>query len=136
MTWLDLRIASDLELGMSIYEPFGIAPVEPLSFGGLCLISSVCGCAGFARRAAGGGTPETVIVADFTQLPPGRRTLQEIRAIGRAERNEVEERVAQQCALAVAERLPKSPDERYRLVEVGSRLGAAMSWDVVVFCPR
>ncbi|MBI3948175.1 MAG: hypothetical protein HY321_19815 [Armatimonadetes bacterium] len=133
MSWLDLRIASDLELGMSIYEPFGIAPVEPLSFGGLCTISNVCGCAGFARRAAGGGDPETVIIGDFTSRPGDQpRTLSHLRAIGAAERDAVEERVARHAAIEIARRLPTSDEERLALMEKGSRLGERMNWDAVV----
>ena len=45
--------ARDLEFGQSIYEPFGIAQVEPLSAGALCVPSSVCGCVGFVSRANG-----------------------------------------------------------------------------------
>jgi len=35
MTFLDIRKGTDLEFGQSIYEPFGIAQLEPLAFGGL-----------------------------------------------------------------------------------------------------
>ncbi|MDP7348125.1 MAG: class I SAM-dependent methyltransferase, partial [Phycisphaeraceae bacterium] len=51
MEFMDIRKGSDVEFGMSVYEPFGIAQVEPLSFGAICLISNVCGCAGFVERA-------------------------------------------------------------------------------------
>lgn len=132
MTWLDLRIASDLELGMSIYEPFGIAPLEPLSFGGLCLISNVCGSAGFALRAAGEADPETVIVGDFTALPGGPHTLETLRAVGAAERDAVEEQVGRQCAAEVVRRLPENDKERLELMAKGSALASRMSWDVVV----
>ena len=64
MSFSDIRQGSDLEFGQSIYEPFGIAQIEPLSFGALCVISSVCGCVGFIRRA-GGLDKDNVIVADY-----------------------------------------------------------------------
>ncbi|MCB0063865.1 MAG: hypothetical protein KDE19_17200, partial [Caldilineaceae bacterium] len=51
MEFLDIRKGSDLEFGQSIYEPFGIAQVEPLSFGALCCVSNICGCVGFAERS-------------------------------------------------------------------------------------
>jgi len=50
MSFMDLRQGSDLEFGQSIYEPFGIAQVEPLSFGTLCCVSNVCGCVGFVEK--------------------------------------------------------------------------------------
>ena len=45
MEFLDIRKGTDIEFGQSIYEPFGIAQLEPLSFGGMCVITNVCGCA-------------------------------------------------------------------------------------------
>ena len=46
----DLRIASDAELGLSIYEPFGIAQIETIPFGGISVLSSSCGAAGFLQE--------------------------------------------------------------------------------------
>jgi len=40
---LDLRIASDAELGYSIYEPFGISQIETIPYGGFSLLSRACG---------------------------------------------------------------------------------------------
>ena len=54
MEFMDIRKGSDAEFGQSIYEPFGIAQVEPISFGGICVFTNVCGCAGFVDKAAGG----------------------------------------------------------------------------------
>ena len=54
MEFMDIRKGSDAEFGQSIYEPFGIAQVEPISFGGICVFTNVCGCAGFVEKAAGG----------------------------------------------------------------------------------
>ncbi len=56
MEFMDIRKGSDVEFGQSIYEPFGIAQLEPLTFGGICVFSSVCGCSGFLRDAAEIGT--------------------------------------------------------------------------------
>ena len=50
MSFDDLRTGADLEFGQSIYEPFGIAQLEPLPSGSLCVVSDVCGCLGFVRR--------------------------------------------------------------------------------------
>ena len=50
--------------------------VEPISFGGICVFTELCGCAGFVRKAhlAIGGTGSekncfNAIEADYTQLP-------------------------------------------------------------------
>ena len=54
MTFSDIRRGSDLEFGQSIYEPFGISQMEPIQFGALSCVSSVCGLIGFAQQAADG----------------------------------------------------------------------------------
>ena len=46
----DLRMASDAELGFSIYEPFGIAQIETIPFGGIAALSSSCGAAAFVEE--------------------------------------------------------------------------------------
>src|SRR5205085_1225594 len=69
MEFMDIRKGSDVEFGQSIYEPFGIAQVEPISFGGICVFSECCGCAGFVNLAAGGKPNPNFIVADYTELP-------------------------------------------------------------------
>ena len=55
MTPADIRRGSDLEFGQSIYEPFGMAQVEVLTYGALSCLSNVCGCLGFVDRVAGTG---------------------------------------------------------------------------------
>lgn len=52
MAFGDIRRGSDLEFGQSIYEPFGISQIEPVQFGALSCVSSVCGCIGFVQQAA------------------------------------------------------------------------------------
>ena len=52
MEFSDIRRGSDLEFGQSIYEPFGISQIEPVQFGALSCVSSVCGCIGFVQQAA------------------------------------------------------------------------------------
>ncbi|NUP99107.1 MAG: hypothetical protein HUU35_04530 [Armatimonadetes bacterium] len=62
-TFGDLRVGSDLELGLSIYEPFGIAPLEPFAAGTTCLLSDACGC---ARHLAALGLDDLVVTGWFT----------------------------------------------------------------------
>ena len=52
MGFSDIRRGSDLEFGQSIYEPFGIAQIEPVGFGAISCVSNVCGCGGFVQQAA------------------------------------------------------------------------------------
>src|SRR5438128_12392592 len=93
MEFMDIRKGSDVEFGQSIYEPFGIAQVEPISFGGICVFSNVCGCAGFVEKAAGGATPN-VIIADYTNLVDKGLRPEQLMAIGQPQRDALEHQVA------------------------------------------
>src|SRR4051794_18976261 len=111
MEFMDIRKGSDAEFGQSIYEPFGIAQVEPISFGGICVFSECCGCAGFVAKATGGQPTPNVIVADYTDLPERSMRPEQLMTIGQRERDEVEHRVAEKVARQLMERLPRSPEQ-------------------------
>lgn len=131
MEFMDIRKGSDVEFGQSIYEPFGIAQVEPISFGGICVFSNVCGCAGFVDKANDGKPTPNVIVADYTDLPQKTLRAEQLLAIGNVQRDEIEHRVAEHVARELAERLPRTPAEFEPFIERGYELASRMSWDVV-----
>ncbi len=131
MEFMDIRKGSDVEFGQSIYEPFGIAQVEPISFGGICVFSNVCGCAGFVDKAAGGKPTPNVIVADYTDLPTKGLRQDQMLAIGQRERDAIEHSVAERVAKQLIERLPRTPAEFEQSIERGYDLAKQMSWDVV-----
>jgi hypothetical protein len=130
MEFMDIRKGSDAEFGQSIYEPFGIAQVEPISFGGICVFTNICGCAGLVRHAAGGTTPNA-IVANYTQLADKAIRPEQLMAIGRAEREAIEEVVAERVATELFDRLPKSPADFESFLQRGYDLAQNMSWDAV-----
>lgn len=134
------RAGADVELGMATYEPFGISPLEPLSTGAICIVSSVCGCAGFARAAAGAdaGSGEmfvhpNVAVADYADLgdEATERDVDNLLAMTAGEREAVEERVSEALAAELAERLPRDDEDRLALMKSGRALAAKMTWDRV-----
>jgi glycosyltransferase involved in cell wall biosynthesis len=133
MEFMDIRKGTDLEFGQSIYEPFGIAQLEPLSFGGICLFSNVCGCGGFIRDIMPAGWPENVIVADYTELD-GRESedLEDILQIDGPRRDRIEERLSGKLAEQIYDRLPKDENQMQRLIQSGYELAAQMSWQRVV----
>ena len=133
MRFVDLRRGTDLEFGQSIYEPFGIAQVEPLAFGAICCLSNVCGCVGFLGQAGGNKLPN-VIVADYVSLPPSLQvnSLAEILAIGEEERRLVETEMAGEVAAKIIARLPRTPEEQAHMLADGQALSQRTSWDVVV----
>ncbi len=131
MEFMDIRKGSDVEFGQSIYEPFGIAQVEPISFGGICVFSNVCGCAGFVDKAAGGEPTPNVIVADYTDIPHHEIRPEHLLAIGQPQRDAVEHAVSRHVAEEIMKRLPRTPEEFAQFVDRGHALAEKMSWDVV-----
>jgi glycosyltransferase involved in cell wall biosynthesis len=132
MEFMDIRKGTDIEFGQSIYEPFGIAQVEPISFGAICVISNVCGCAGFLEKATGGEEVPNVIVADYIRLSGEGRSLEELFSIGLHERDEIERRNSLEVAERIFQNLPRTPEQMEEMIRSGYRIGSRMSWDVVV----
>ncbi len=134
MRFDDLRAGSDLEFGQSIYEPFGIAQVEPLTAGALCVASDVCGCVGFVSKAAGAAGAPNLVIADYTRLPEGwdLHSAWDALRIDQPLRNSIEALNSYGVAQQIADRLPRSNEERQHLLDEGERVAKAMSWEVVV----
>ncbi len=127
----DLRRGSDLELCLSLYEPFGLSPLEPLTYGGLSLISTSCGCAGFVKQISRGGKSPNVILADYVGAGPEVADLKDALAIGLNERREIERRLAGELAAQILKRLPGDEAAEEKLLRSGRELARRMSWDVV-----
>lgn len=131
MEFKDLRFGTDVEFGQSIYEPFGIAQVEPLSFGAICVLSSACGCLGFIRDA-GGMDLLNVAVGDYLYLPDWASSdLLGLLNLGRQTRDAIEAGVADVVAHKIISRLPRSADELQARLAQGYDLSTRMSWEVV-----
>ena len=133
MEFMDIRKGSDVEFGQSIYEPFGIAQLEPLSFGGICVFSNVCGCAGFVNKVTDGKDVRNVIIADYTDL--GDYTwydIEDLQSIGKEARDHIEHNVSQKVALEICARLPKDDREQADMIDAGFDLAKHMGWDAVV----
>ena len=133
MEFMDIRRGSDVEFGLSIYEPFGIAQLESLTFGGICVISNVCGCTGFVRDVADGEKVNSVIIADYTDLRD--LELYDIRGllkIGRSRRDRIESDESERVAMEIIQRLAKSESEIETMIQAGYSLAKNMSWEVVV----
>jgi hypothetical protein len=131
MEFMDIRKGSDAEFGQSIYEPFGIAQLEALSFGAICVITNVCGCAGFVQKVTRGQDVRNVIIADYTMLDSQYRDIDELMKIDQIARNRVEQRVSREVAAELLERLPTDERDAADLAESGYKLASQMSWEVV-----
>jgi hypothetical protein len=134
MTLEDINWGSDLEFGLSIYEPFGTSQARALSFGALCVLSNVCGCLGFVRQVSRGKLPNNLIVADYVTLPqgmaPGDHRATQV--LGQPERDLIEAAQAQQVAQEIMARLPTTKQARQSTLKHGYQIGQKMNWDVVV----
>ena len=91
MEFMDIRKGSDAEFGQSIYEPFGIAQVEPISFGGICVLHQRLRLRRHRRKSRRRRTPNA-IVADYTKLEEKGLRPEQLLNIGQVERERVEAR--------------------------------------------
>lgn len=157
MEFADIRRGSDVEFGQSVYEPFGIAQVDPLSYGVLCCVSSVCGCLGFVERAtkqilnqsgdqlsepiseqvaptSGVQTEPNVIVADYVRLPDEYvcNSAHDALWIDQDVRDWNERTNAANAAQKLFHALPRTDSARRSLLLRGQALAKEMSWEVVV----
>lgn len=132
MEFMDIRKGSDAEFGQSIYEPFGIAQVEPLSFGAICVLSNACGCCGFVRRVTDGADVPNVIFADYTHLNQVPDSLDGLLAIGGTERDQIEANNSRKIAEKLVERLPRNDRDTEDMIRQGYKIAVEMSWEVVV----
>ncbi len=133
MEFLDIRKGSDVEFGQSIYEPFGIAQLEPLTYGSICVFTDVCGCAGFVRDVTGGQPVQNVLLADYTDLGDhAHADIEDLLQINRHVRDHIEVAEANRLAAEILERLPRNEEDLSEMIAEGYRLAYSMSWDVVV----
>ncbi|MGD8499904.1 MAG: hypothetical protein PVJ86_04610 [Phycisphaerales bacterium] len=133
MEFMDIRKGTDVEFGQSIYEPFGIAQLEPLTFGGICVFSSVCGCSGFLRDVTGEENVTNIIVADYTNLETHTYDdIEDLLQIDRPVRDQIEASQSEKVAMQICSRLPKNESEIESMIRTGYELAKNMSWDVVV----
>jgi len=122
-----------VEFGQSIYEPFGISQFEPLTFGGICVISNVCGCSGFLKDIAGVENVKNVIVADYTNLETRDNVdIEDLLQIDRTVRDRIEAGVSENVAKEIVARLPKNESEIESMIRTGYELAKNMSWDLAV----
>lgn len=122
----DLRQGSDVEFGQSAYEPFGIAQLETLAFGGISVISDVCGCAQLLARVAGDNLPRNVLLARYS-VPAGALPV----PISEGDTRRIEHEVAARLAVELAQRLPIETADFARLLKDGWALAEKMSWQAV-----
>jgi hypothetical protein len=132
MTFADIRRGTDVEFGLSIYEPFGISQFEPLSFGAICVPSNVCGCMGYARQISQHhDITGNIVEGNFLSLPAGTNP-QDAVHVGQPQRDQIERAEAARLADLVMQRLPRDEAQLASVMQRGFELAKLMSWNHVV----
>ncbi len=130
ITTKELKIASDVELGFSIYEPFGISHIEVLPSGGLSLLSTSCGVYYILER---------IFKEDFkpyfgVNFINIAKDLPEelLLSINPSTREVLEELVLAREARAIFEKLPKNEKERRKIYEKVQSYLSLLKWETIV----
>ena len=148
MTFRDLRRGSDVEFGQSIYEPFGISQLEPLTFGAVCVPTNICGCVPFAIQQSGGNMPGNILIADYvsglgsnqsdtsdrsdlSDLSDNGASARSLLGVSQSEADRVLEAVSRRLADRVLALLTGLREKREEYVRDGHELASRMSWDVI-----
>jgi len=136
LDFIDLRRGTDVEFGQSVYEPFGISQLEPLTFGGICVVGSVCGCLGFVNDALCDDQVcniDNIIVADYTKIDHKRfNCAGALLNVDRSIRDQIEAAEATRLATELMRRLPEDESDIEKLILNGYSLAKKMSWETVV----
>jgi hypothetical protein len=135
----DLLRATDVSLGQSLYESFGLAQLEPLSCGAVCVISGVSGArrtleALCARRGLTAQAHPNLVVADYASEADGDPawTVAHWKSLTEDELQALERRTAERVARQVVERLPRDEPAARSLLETGRQLAAQMPWEPLI----
>jgi len=126
-----LRRGSDLEFGMSVYEPFGISQFEPLSFGALCVVSNVCGCTCYAKAADPDKQFDNIIEGNFLHVKPSL-DIDDLLNLTIPDRDSVEATEAARLAEKIVDLLPRDDKTMTKRIADGLELSRRMSWEHVV----
>jgi glycosyltransferase involved in cell wall biosynthesis len=130
MEFEDIRRGSDLEFGLSVYEPFGIAHLEALTYGGICVLTNTCGCAGFINAVTDNNPPQNIIIADYTQSDVDDS---DYKTIDRKALKHLEKAKADELAKVILERLHDNNQQQIEeLMKTGYELASKMSWERII----
>lgn len=129
-TLFDLRLASDAEFGLSIYEPFGIAQLETLPYGGAPVISNVCGCAYLLHDTV---EPQDYLTINFTDVPMAFkdqfRTKSDFISITKEMRDLVETEICAKYVSQVNGLLPQNNKQRKARFEKMQKQSKLLDWE-------
>lgn len=132
ISFFDLRLASDMEFGMSIYEPFGIAQLETFPYGGRPVITEICGCACCLKNTI---EPDLYIAVDSTKVPEDLRsafdTAKDYQNVSQHMRDQIETAMCKDAADTVLSALPKNERDRKSDFERMQEESRLLDWEHV-----
>lgn len=128
----DLRLASDIEFGLSIYEPFGIAQIENMPYGGVPVVSSACGCVSLLRETA---DHEDYISIDFSRVPESLKdsfkSKNDFKYLNKELRDWIETEICKESAPIITKILPKTDKERKVRFKRMQKESSRLDWEHV-----
>ncbi len=139
--FFDIRCGSDVELGFSVYEPFGIAQIETIPYGGLAFLSRHCGCSYLLEKTFADADKKPFSIIDFTdltQLPSSKYSSvnnDKILSMSENLRTQIESELIQLNGHDLFEKIPKNDDQRKSLLAQAKRFSVGLSWDNAVIEP-
>lgn len=129
-SFFDLRLASDIEFGLSIYEPFGIAQLETLPYGGFPLVTKACGCYSLLERTL---DPKDYLLIDSTRVPENLselfRSKSDFRKMTKEIRDTIETEMCRGNVQMIIDSLPRTEKDRqlrFKRMQERSRL---LDWE-------
>lgn len=130
LSTFDLKLASDAELGLSVYEPFGISHIEVLPLGGIPIFSTSCGVYYFLNKLF----PQSFkpfISINF--IEEAKNLPEEILKTLTPEKREILEDLAiSKNVKELFKKIPKTDEERHKLFEDLRDYLKVLDWDCIV----
>jgi len=128
----DLRLSSDMEFGLSIYEPFGIAQLETTPFGGSAAVSTSCGCHELLKSLL---KEHHYIGIDFTMVPKSFLELfknkEDFLNVNFSLRDQIEAEICRDASKSLIAQLPKDDAARRTKFKEIQKASEGLSWDNV-----
>ncbi len=124
----DLRMACDAELGFSIYEPFGIAQIETIPYGGISILSSSCGAAGFLQEKFKDVSIKPFCILDYIEA--GRKmSYGALKNLTIQQRDAMEKEILSRHAKEIFDILPLTNAKREEYFLNAQKYASRISWE-------
>ena len=132
MTFADIRRGTDVEFAQDTYAPFAESPLEVVASGRLCVLSTAHGSPGaYSSELHGQTASNSTIVADYASQSGSVARVGRLPASSEQQRNALENRLAQELARVIDQRLRATDTEPQERIDCGLDLSMRLAWDNV-----